>query len=76
MTIYNVYVKPVRDNLVHDKRFEVDNLNELADKVNSFFAFPFELVRVEKVEVVEDYIPIKFGTNYNTIHPSFEPALF
>ena len=76
MTIYNVYVKPLDDNLVYDKRFEVDNLNELADNVNSFFAFPFELVRVEKVEVVEDYIPIKFGTNFNVVHPAFESALF
>ena len=76
MTIYNVYVKPLDDKLVYDKRFEVDNLDELADKVNSFFAFPFDLVRVEKVSVVEDYIPIQFGVNFNVIHPSFEPALF
>ena len=65
MTIYNVYIKPDDSKLIYDKRFEANNLDELANKVKNYFRFKFQLARVEVVTVVEDYIKIRFGNNFN-----------
>ena len=67
MAIYNVYVNTVGHNMVHNKRFDSPNMKELANQVKQFFRFDFELVRVEKVYIVESYKDINFGTNFNTV---------
>ena len=60
-------------NTVHEKRFMVEAVmpqeivNELAQKIESYFGKGYELARLEKISVVEDVVPIKFGTNWNTL---------
>ena len=65
--IYQVYVKSPSDRVVHDKRFEAEDFGDLSNKVLDFFRFEFEIVRVEKIEVLENYLPIRFGTNFNVV---------
>lgn len=58
---------------VENKRFKVEAtdpqaiVNELAAKVLSYYGSGYELARLEKISVVEDVVPIKYGTNWNTL---------
>ena len=67
MAIYNVYVKGTGDKLVHNKRFDSPNMKDLANQVKNYFRFTFDLVRVEKVYIIESYQDIEFGTNFNKV---------
>jgi hypothetical protein len=67
MAIYNVYVKPLDDNQVYNKRFDSPNMKDLANQVKNYFKFAFDLVRLEKVYIVESYRDIEFGTNFNKV---------
>ena len=67
MTEYIVYVKGVGSKIVDSKRFRAESMDQLADMVLAFFRFDFELVRLEKIEIVEDILPIKFGTNFDVV---------
>ena len=56
MTEYIVHVKGTGSKIVDNKRFTAESMNDLADKVAAYFRFDFELVRLEKIEILEDIL--------------------